>query len=152
MRRMHAFLEESDAASLRRRHRRCARDIAWMSRTYILDTEDRTPDISSRPKVYRRSVSRARRPTRPVALDGSSVAKGSVRPHCSEVRTIQALMELALLRFESLGDGPRQVHRPWMVSTESPASPDPGGLTEPLRSSSPCCLNLDALVSVVRFG
>ena len=35
MRRMHAFLEESDAASLRRRHRRCARDIAaQMSRTY----------------------------------------------------------------------------------------------------------------------
>ena len=52
MRRMHAFLEESDAASLRRRHRRCARDLAArMSRTSLLDTEDRTQDISSRPKV-----------------------------------------------------------------------------------------------------
>ena len=71
MRRMHAFLEESDAASLRRRHHRCARDLAArMSRTSLLDTEDRTQDISSRPKVYRRSVSRARRPTRPMALDG----------------------------------------------------------------------------------
>ena len=48
-RRMRAFLEESDAASLRRRHRRCARDIApWMSRTSLRDTEDRTfPDVSS---------------------------------------------------------------------------------------------------------
>ena len=55
-------------------------------------------------------------------------------------------MELALPRFEGLGDGPRQVHRPWMVSNESPASPDPGGLTELLRSSSPC-LNLDVLSS-----
>ena len=55
-------------------------------------------------------------------------------------------MELALPRFEGLGDGPRQVHRPWMVSNESPASPDPGGLTELLLSSSPC-LNLDVLSS-----
>ena len=55
MRRMHAFLEESDAASLRRRHRRCARDIAArMSRTSLRDMGDRTPDVSSRPKVTRR--------------------------------------------------------------------------------------------------
>ena len=81
-----------------------------------------------------------------MALDGSSVDKVPVRPHCSEVQTIQALMELDLPRFESLGDGPRQVHRPWMVSTESPALPDPGGFTEPLRSSS-LCLNLDTLSS-----
>ena len=38
------------------------------------------------------------------------------------------------------------MHQPWIVSTESPASPGQGGLTEPLRSSSPC-LNLDALSS-----
>ena len=62
-----------------------------------------------------------------MALDGSSVATGPVRPRCSEVQTIQALMELlALPRFEGLGDGPRQVHRPWRVSTESP---DPGWLS-----------------------
>ena len=52
MQRMHAFLEESDAASLHRRHRRCTRDIAaWMSRTSLQDTEDRTPDVSLDP-VY----------------------------------------------------------------------------------------------------
>ena len=73
MRRLHAFLEESDAAALRRRHRRCARDIAArMSRTSLRDTEDRTPDVSSRPKITRRSVSRARRPPRPVTGAGSS--------------------------------------------------------------------------------
>ena len=74
---------------------------------------------------------------------GDSLATGPVRPHRSEANTIQALMDLALPRFEGLGDGPRQVHRPWMVSTESP---DPGYLTELLRSLSPC-LNLDALSS-----
>ena len=48
MRRMHAFLEESDAALLRWRHRRCSRDIAArMSWTSLRDTEDRTPDVSS---------------------------------------------------------------------------------------------------------
>ena len=114
--------------------------------TSIRDTEYKTPDVSSRPKVTCQSVSRARRPTRPVAVAGSLMATGSVRPHHSEVNTIQALMDLALTRFEGLGDRPRQVHRPWMVSTESPASPDPGCLTELLRSPSPC-LNPDALPS-----
>ena len=47
MRRLHSFLEESDATSLR-------------------DTEDRTADVSPRPKVTRRSVSRARMPHWPV--------------------------------------------------------------------------------------
>ena len=60
-------------------------------------------------------------------------------------------MDLALSRFEGLGDGPRQVHRPWMVSTELPASPDLGGLTELQRSSSPF-LNLDRCVVVGRHG
>ena len=143
MRRLHAFLEESDAASLRRRHRRCAPDIAArMSRTSIRDTEDKPPDVSSRPKVTRRSVSR--RPTRPVAVASSSLAREPVRPHRSEVNTIQALMDLA--RFEGLGDGPRQVHRPWIVSTELPASPDPGCWMAPLRSPSPC-VKFDALSS-----
>ena len=145
MRWLHAFLEESDAALLCRRHRRCALDIAArMSRTSIQDTEDKTPDVSSRPQVTRRSVSRARRPTRPVA--GSSLATRPGCPHRSEANTIQALMDLALPRFEGLGDGPRQVHRPCMVSIESPASPDPGCLTDLLRSLSPC-LNLDELSS-----
>ena len=83
---------------------------------------------------------------RPPDTTRRNSSHGTCRPHCSEVQTIQALMELALPSFEGLGDGPRQVHRPWMVSTESPASPDSGGLTELLRSSSPC-LNLDALSS-----
>ena len=65
-----------------------------------------------------------------MALDVSSVAMEPVRSHCSEVQTIQALMELALPRFEGLEDGPRPVYRPWRVSTKLPASPNPGGLTE----------------------
>ena len=37
-------------------------------------------------------------------------------------------------------------HKPWMVSTDSPASPDPVCSTDLVRSPSPC-LNLDALSS-----
>ena len=110
MRRMHAFLEESDAVSLRRHHRRCARDIAA-----------RMSQISLR-------------------------ATETVWPYRSEANTIQALMDLALPRFEGLGDGPPHVHRPWMVSTNSAASPDLVCSTDLLRLPSPC-LNLDALTS-----
>ena len=76
----------------------------------------------------------------------SSSITGSVRPHRSEVNTVQALMDLALPRFEGLGDGPRQVHRPWKMSAESPASPDTSSDADRRRSSSPC-LNLDELSS-----
>ena len=41
----------------------------------------------------------------------------------AEAYTVQVLMDLALLRFAGLGDGTRQVHAPWAMSTDSPASP-----------------------------
>ena len=105
MRRLHAFLEESDATSLHRRHRRCAQDLAArMSWTSLRDTEDRTADVSPRPKVTRRSVSRARRPHRPVRGAGSFRIMGLVCPHRSEANTVQALMDMVLPRFEGLGD------------------------------------------------
>ena len=55
-------------------------------------------------------------------------------------------MDLALPKLEGLGDRPTQECRPWMVSTDSPASPDPVCSTDLIRSPSPC-LNLDALSS-----
>ena len=41
----------------------------------------------------------------------------------AEVSTVQALMDLVLPRFAGLGDGPRQVHPPWSIASDSPASP-----------------------------
>ena len=76
----------------------------------------------------------------------SSVARGTVHPHRSEANTIRALMDLALPKFEGLGDRPTQARWPWMVTTDSPASPDPICSTDLLRSPSPC-LNLDVLSS-----
>ena len=147
MRRIHTFLEESDAASLRRRHRRCAWDIAaWMSQTSTRRREDKSPDVSSRSMVFRRSVSRSRGSTKSEAAAAAYSSKGAgmVRSHRSEGDTIQALMELALPRFGGLGNRSAPVHKSWMVSTDSPASPDPACPTDLARSQSPC-LNLDTL-------
>ena len=54
---------------------------------------------------------------------GSSCASDMVTLPPAEAYTVQALMDLALPRCVGLGDGPRQVHAPWVMSTDSPASP-----------------------------
>ena len=65
-------------------------------------------------------------------------------------------MELALPRFVAM-EGPRQVHPPWSVATDPPASPAPSQI-EPRGGEDSCCsidqtssssvyLNLDALTS-----
>ena len=70
---------------------------------------------------------------------------------------MQALMDLALPRFAGLTDGPRQVHLPWSVAADSPASPAPIQLDPSWEESSRCSmdqmlvsstyLNLDVLSS-----
>ena len=55
-------------------------------------------------------------------------------------------MELALLKFDGLGDRPAPARKPWMVSPDSPASLDPVCSTDLVRSPS-TCLNLEALSS-----
>ena len=100
---MHAFLEESDAAS----------------------------DAGS---------------TELAAAACSSRGAATVRSHRMEGNTILALMELALPQLGGLGNRSAPVSKPWMVSTDSPASPDPACTTDLARSPSPC-LNLDTLSS-----
>ena len=117
-----------------------------MSRTYLRDTSDRTPEVSSQPRISHRSGSLVRKSNQPAAVTCSSVATGAVRPHRSEGSTIRALMDLALAKFAESGDRPVRPHRPWVVMTDSPASPAPVRSTGLLGSPS-TCLNLDALSS-----
>ena len=99
------------------------------------------------------------RPRRPRHLKGAASSAGgpesSERP-TAEMSSIQALMELALPRF-AMTEGPRQVHPPWSVATEPPASPAPSQI-EPRGGEDSRCLmdqisfssvylNLDALTS-----
>ena len=147
MRRMHTFLEESDAASLRRHHRRRAQVIATrMSQTSSRREVDKSPDASSRPMVFHHSVSRAQGSTESVAAACSSKGTGTVRSHRMKGDAIQALMQLALPQLGGLENRSAPVRKPWMVSTDSPASPDPACTTDLARSPSPC-LNLDTLSS-----
>ena len=124
MRLLHAFLEEMDEEWILRLHRRRAQEmVTRMSLSSGRDSADGSADVSSRHAVARRTVSRARRPRKPVRGAGSSCASDMVSLPPAEAYTVQALMDLALPRFAGLGDGPRQVHAPWAMSTDSPASP-----------------------------
>ena len=58
--RLHAFLEESDAASVRRHHRRCAKElVARLSQSSGRDSAEGTAAVSTRPTVYRPETSQA---------------------------------------------------------------------------------------------
>ena len=147
MHRMRTFLEESDAVSLRTRHRRCAREIAArMSRTTLQDSGDRALDVSSRPGMSRRSGSRVWRSTQPATVAVSSVAPGAAHTGRSNQRAVPALMDLAVPMYADPGDLPVRPLRLWLATTDSPASPSPVCLMAPLRAPSPC-FYLDALSS-----
>ena len=144
MQRMRTFLEESDDASLRARHRRRAREMAsQMSRTTLQDTGCRAPDVSSQPRTSRRSGWWAWKSTPLAAVALSSEAPGVVRSHRSNPWAVPELMDLALPRFASPERRSARPHPPWTARTDSPA---PVRLVAPLRSPSPC-LNLGALSS-----
>ena len=74
----------------------------------------------------------------------------------AEMSSVHGLMELALPRF-TMAEGPRQVHLPWSVTSESPASPSPNQIELRGGEDSRCSmdqtsvssvyLNLDALTS-----
>ena len=147
MTRLHTFLEESDVASLRRRHRRCAKEIApRMSLSSTPSGDDKSLNVSSRPKVYRRLISQARGSVKLPSAAHSSTGAGTVHSHRPEEETIQALMELALPRFGSCESRSTPARKPWLVLTDSPASPDPDSAMYFVISPS-LCLNLDTLSS-----
>ena len=74
-----------------------------------------------------------------------------VHSHRFNPRVVPALMDLALPRFASPEGRSARPHPPWIVMTDSPASPVPVRLVAPLRSPSPC-LSLDALSSDESVG
>ena len=65
----------------------------------------------------------------------------------AEMSSVQALMELALPRF-TMTEGPRQVHPPWSVTSESPASPAPTQIEPRGGEDSRCSMDQTSLSSV----
>ena len=119
LRRLRAFLDESDSAMVCRHPRRLAQELA----SRVLPPTDSPASVQPRFTVGHRTVSRSRRPRR---LKGATNSAGGMESSCrlpAEMSSVQALMNLALPRFAGLADGPRQVHPPWSVASDSPASP-----------------------------
>ena len=82
-------------------------------------------DVSSRHRTSRRSGSRARKSAPPAAVAATSAAPGVVRSNHSNPRAVPTLMDLALPRFASPEGRSARPHPPWIVMTDSLASPAP---------------------------
>ena len=122
LRRLRAFLDESDSSVVRRLHRQLAQELA----SRVVKSTDSPASGQPRSLAGHRTVSRSRRPRH---LKGVANSAGGPESQCrlmAEMSSVQALMDLALPRFAGMVDGPRQVHLPWSVASELPASPAPG--------------------------
>ena len=150
LRRLRAFLDESDSAVVHRLHRRLAQELA----SRVVKSTNSPASGQPRSTAGHWTVYRSRRPRR---LKGVAYSAGGPESRCrltTEMSSVQALMDLTLPRFAGMADGPRQVHPPWSVASESPA---PGQIEprgeEDFRCSmdqtsmSSVYLNLDALSS-----
>ena len=152
MPRLFDFLQEADAESIRRSHRRRAKEIAAsMSKGVSTNKESQATTSSSRRMVQRTSAPRIRGQEQgtshiPVAERHQSTTMSSCYQRSAEKDTVQALMDLSLPRFTKLDDGVIPKTKPWPVTLDPPtslASADGGNRT---RSPSPC-VDLDGFSS-----
>ena len=144
LRRLRAFLDESDSAVVHRLHRRLAQELA----SRVVQSTDSPASGQPRSTAGHRTVSRSRRPRR---LKGVANSAGGPESRCRltvEMSSVQALMDLALPRFAGMADGPRQVHPPWSVASESPASPAPAQIKPRGEEDSRCSMDQTSLSSV----
>ena len=131
------FLKETDAESIRRNHRRRAKEIAAsMSQGASASKKEQATNTSTRQTVQRTSAPRIR--------GQEQVSAGHQRS--VEEDTVQALMDLALPRFKKSDDRATPKTRPWPVTLSSPASPASVDGGNRIRSPSPC-VDLDVLSS-----
>ena len=128
MSRLFAFLKEADAASIRRSHRRRAKEIAAsMSKRTSSIKEVPAATSSSRRSVQCTPVSkitgRESGPSLvPPAGSRPQVLTSSIYRQSAEQDTVQALMDLSLPRFTKLDDGVIPKTKPWPVTENPPAS------------------------------
>ena len=153
LKRLWTFIEESDSVLGHRLHRRLAQDLA----ARIVKSTDNPASGHPRSPVGHRIVSLPRRQRRLKGVASSAGGPLSDERPTAEMSSVQALMELALPRL-TMAEGPRQVHPPWLVMSETPASPSPNQI-EPRRGEDSRCsmdqtsfssvyLNLDTLTHI----
>ena len=129
MSRLFAFLEESDAETIRRSHRRRAKEIAVsMSKRTALSKDAPVDSTLSRWSMNGSAISKiTSRETGPSLLPTAGgcaqSSASSIYRRSAEEDTVQALMDLSLPRFTKLDDGVIPKTNPWPVTENSPASP-----------------------------
>ena len=97
LRRLRAFLEESDSAVVRRLHHQLARELA----ARIAPPTHTPASVPSRPAVGHRTVSRTRRPRRLKGVTDTSRGPESGCRIPMGMSSVQALMDLSLPRASS---------------------------------------------------
>ena len=148
MSRLFAFLKESDAESIRRSHRRRAKDIAAsISKRTSSSKEVPAATTSSRRSVQRTAVSKITgRETGPSLIPTAGRrpqwSVSSIYHRSAEKDTVQTLMDLSLPWFTKLDDGVIPKTKPWPVAENSPASPASAEDGNRSRTPSPC-MDLD---------
>ena len=144
MSRQFRFLKESDAESIRRSHRRRAKEIA-VSMSKMTSASKKAPADTtlSRRSVQRTAVSKITgREAGPSLIPTAggrprSSASSSYR-RSAEEDTVQALMDLSLPRFATLDDRVIPKTEPWPFTENSPASPVSAKDGNRTRTPSPC--------------
>ena len=157
MRNMFIFLKESDSETIRRSHRRRARELAAeMSQPASVDRKVMSMTVRSGPAPKGTVVSKRMDKTedtllvRPTA--GTSGSSGMTRyGHSREEDTVQALMDLSLPRFTRLEDGRLPKTKLWPITEQPPSSPASVRDDSVTRTPSPC-YQLDDLTSVSSEG
>ena len=157
MSRLFTFLKDSDADSIRRSHRRRAKEIA----TSMSKRTSSSREVPAATSSLQRSVK-----CTPVStitgreLGPSLVPTAGSRPHVleksiysrsAEEDTVQALMDLSLPRFTKLADGVILKTEPWPVTERSPASPVSVKDGYQVTTNSPCMI-LDDIYSCSSVG
>ena len=159
MSRLFTFLKESDALSIRRSHRRRAKEIAAsMSKRTSSSKETPADTTLSRWSVERAAISKktgreAGPSLIPTAGGRPRSSASSIYRRSAEEDTVQALMDLSLPRFAKLDDRVIPKTEPWPVTEHSPASPVLAEDRNRTRTPSPCMdlddISSDSLVSDV---
>ena len=150
MTRLFDFLKEADAESIRRSHRRRAKEIAAsMSKGASSSKEVPAATTSSRRSVQRTPVSKitgreAGPSLIPTAERRPQLSASSIYRQSAEKDTVQALMDLSLPRFTKLDDGMIPKTKPWPIAANSPASPTSAEDGSQTHTPSPC-MDLDEL-------
>ena len=151
------FLKESDSESIRRSHRRWAKEIAVsMSKMASVNKNIATETMVSRPAAQRTVVSKitgcdAGRPLIPLAGGQPGSSAGHTDSRTREEDTIQALMDLSLPRFARLEDGALPKSKLWPITEQPPSSPVSARNGNQTRTPSPC-YQLDDISSGSSIG